>query len=243
MPAFQDMQALSRLQKCKLTMLLLLLAGLFMRQVTALASEAESLPMSEGSQFLQKLSDDAQSWADYSCTTEMHNFKPDKVTISHSHYYYRKGPEIRIEVIGGGFRDGSVIVKKRDGSIRARGGIWMGGIQMNLDQDSRMLILPSGLNATKADFPEVYLNIKEELKAGSSCKVSANPVLEESLKQKVIIMETYAPNREITRRVLLSPDQKYPLRWDSYKAGKLVMSTYFKGVKVNNGLKDDKFQL
>lgn len=204
-------------------------------------AEAES-NLSDGTQFFEKLVQDSQLWSDYSCLTEMHNFKPDKTTISSSRFFYRKGPEVRIEVVGGGFRDGSVIVKKKDGTIRAKGGFFMGGIEMNLDPDSRMLMLPNGVNAAHADMPELFLNIKQDLSKGFTVKVNPVPTLEPSLQQKVILMEIIDGAQQLNRRIFLSED-KLPVRWDSFKGGKMVTSTFFKNIKINPGLKDDKFQL
>lgn len=199
-------------------------------------------PLTDGSQFFEKIVQDSQLWSDYSCITEMHNFKPDKTTISSSRFFYRKGPEIRIEVMGGGFRDGSIIVKKKDGSIRAKGGFFMGGIEMNLDPDSRMLILPSGVNAAHADLPELFLSIKQDLSKGFAIKVSSGPITEPSIPQKVFMLEVLDSAQQLNRRIYLSED-KLPVRWDSFKGGKMITSTFFKNIRINAGLKDDKFQL
>ena len=208
----------------------------------ALAVASESL--SDGTQFIHKLAEQAAGWNDYTCITEMHNFKPDKTTISSSRFYYRKGPEIRIEVMGGGFRDGSVILKKKDGSIKGRGGTWMGGIQMNLDPDSRMLILPSGINASKADFPELFVGIKEDIGRGFTCKVSPAPISEPTIPaEKVFVMEVADKDQQLAKRIFLGGEDKVPVRWDSYKGGKLVTQTWFKNVKINGGISDDKFQI
>lgn len=218
---------------------LIALASLFFPSKLFALSEPA---LTDGSQFLDKAVQESLQWSDYSCITEMHNFKPDKTTISSSRFFYRKGPEIRIEVMGGGFRDGSVILKKKDGSIKAKGGFLMGGIQMNLDPDSRMLILPSGINAAHADFPELFQNIKQDVGKGYSIKMSSTPVNEPTLSQKVYLIEVLDPQQQMNRRIYLS-EEKLPIRWDSYKGGKMVTTTYFKEIKINAGLKDDKFQL
>lgn len=229
---------LAMLRNAVLSSLVALASSFFPQNLFALTEPS----LTDGSQFFEKIVQDSQVWQDYSCLTEMHNFKPDKTTISSSRFFYRKGPEIRIEVIGGGFRDGSIILKKKDGSIRAKGGFFMGGIEMNLDPDSRMLILPSGVNAAHADLPELFLNIKQDLAKGFTIKVSPGPITEPSIPQKVYMLEVIDAANQLNRRIFLSED-KLPIRWDSFKGGKMVTSTFFKNIKINAGLRDDKFQL
>lgn len=233
--------ATHRLKICLQGMAYLVAAIFSCTTAFAIAAETERA-LQDGALFLSKMIDQASAWNDYTCITEMHNFKPDKTTISNSKFSYRKGPEVRIEVMGGGFRDGSVIVKKKDGTIKGRGGPWMGGIQMNLDPDSRMLILPSGVNAAHADLPELLIGVRDEIKRGYSCKVTPTPVAEQTFPQKVFVLEVADGNQQVSKRLFISED-KVPLRWDSYKGGRLVTQTYFKNVRVNVGLNDDQFQI
>jgi hypothetical protein len=212
--------------------------------ITLLSAEAEPVCSTvDGISSMQKLSDAIGSWSDYSCITEMYNIKPNKTTVSHSRFFYKKGPQVRIEVVGGGFRNGSTIVRGKDGSVRIRGGPLMGGIEMDLDSESRMLILPCGINAISADFPEILADLKNDLKHGYTCKVTSLPVAEPSLSNPVNIMDIYDPSGIINVRLYISPEQQLPLRWDGFASGKLRASIYFKKLQINAGLPDTLFKL
>lgn len=196
----------------------------------------------DGKAELLRLCNVSSTWTDYSCFTEMHNFKPDKVTISSSRFFYKKGPVVRLEVVGGGFRDGSVIVRSQDGKITARGGGLMGAIKMNLDPDSRMLILPSGVNVTRADFPELFLVWKDKIAQGCNCRLSAS-ITHPEFPKKVQLMELTDPKNTLLYRIYLSADEHLPLRWDSYRADGGKTQTWFKNLKLNPGLSDDLFKM
>lgn len=221
-----------------------LLSSISFGLATACAMGAEpEKALQEGSAVVKTLADQSNSWSDYSCITELHNFRPDKTTITRARFLYRKGPELRIEVLGGGFRDGSVILRCKDGRIKARGGAWLGGIQMNLEPDSRMLAMPNGVSAVKADLPELYSMLESELRNGVSARYIGTPIVEPSTEQKVVVLELENANKQIVQKIYLSPEQRLPVRWDSFEDGKLRTSTYFSELKINNGFADDTFQL
>jgi hypothetical protein len=224
--------------KCSLAAILLT-AGFSLSSSAAIEQEAV---YEDGKNELQRLCTESLGWTDYSCFSEMHNFKPGKTTISASRFFYKKGPTVRLEVVGGGFRDGSVIVRGRDGKITARGGGLMGAIKMNLDPDSRMLILPSGVNVTHADFPELYLYWKDQVEHGCTCRLSA-PMNHSEFEKKIRMMELLDAKNTVLYRVYLSAEERVPIRWDSYKADGGKTQTWFKNLKINAGLSDDLFKL
>lgn len=209
----------------------------------SIASNLSESSFVDGTNFLQKLISEYAAWNDYSCITELHNYKSSKATITKSKFFYKKGPRVRIEVIGGGFRDGSVIIRNTDEKIAGKGGFWMGGIRMKLERDSRMLILPDGTNATRADFPELFTLIKENLSHGYSCKVSAEAVEDAELKRKVFIFEIFDQDKKLNAKVYFAADDLLPIRWDSFQSEKLKATTWFRNLKVDSGLKDDLFHL
>ncbi len=221
--------------------LLMLIASFFWQP--ALSATEEELKFVDAAGMLKKLQSQFESWSDYSCLSEQKCFRQDKVTHSASRFFYKKGPAVRIEVIGGGFRDGSIVVRSKDGKVTGKGGPWMGGIQMGLDPDSRMLILPSGINVMKADFPELILRLQTQLAGGYSSRVSAAPVNQAELQKKVLVLEMMDQSKVLKSRVFLSADELLPLRWDSFPSDKVKTITLFKDIKSNQGLKEELFKL
>jgi len=204
-------------------------------------AEQSDVGYSDGASFLQKLLDEANSWADYSCLTEMHNLKPHSTTVTHTKLIYKKGPEVRIE-IQGGFRHGTVLARNANGKCSGRGGFFLGGMPIKIEPDSNMLNLPSGYNALRADFPETYAEMKDLLGKGYTCKYTPEPLEDSDLGKKVVLFELYAPDKLMAEKVYLSADDKHlPLRWDSLKDGKLKSMTWFKNMKINTGVKEQLF--
>jgi len=209
----------------------------------AIAQAQGEVGYADGTPFLHRLLDEANSWSDYSCLTEMHNIKPHSITVTHTKLIYKKGPQVRIE-IQGGFRHGTVLARNAEGKCSGRGGFFLGGIPIKIEPNSNMLNLPSGYNALRADFPETYAEMKELVGKGYMCKYTPEPVEDSELGKKVVLLELYAPDRFMTEKVYLSPDEKHlPLRWDSLKEGRVKSKTWFRNMKINTGVKDQLFKL
>ena len=216
---------------------------LCLHPIAAPALDQPSSDLVDGAAELQKLLTQVNGWSDYTCLTEQHNFKPNKITIAASKFFYKKGPVVRIEVVGGGFRDGSVVVRSRDGKITGKGGGLMGCIQMTLDPDSRMLILPSGINVMHADFPELVAKLNNDLAHGFSSKMSSSPVTEPDLGRKVFGIEIHDNSNALKAKLFLSAEDHLPLRWDIFRADGGKTQTYFKNLRFNTGLSDDLFNM
>jgi outer membrane lipoprotein-sorting protein len=225
----------------------LLLAALLLLQPEFVFADPGSSAGSsyvDGTAFLQKMLDETSSWADYSCSTEMHNIKPHSETVTHSKFFYKKGPQVRIE-LEGGFKHGTVLLRAQDGKYYGRAGFWLGGLQMKLDPSSKMLSLPSGrYNALRSDFPETFSDMKEFLSKGYSVKVTAEPIEDPEIKQKVYILKLLDPDKTMTERVYLSAGENHlPVRWDSFTDGEIKSKAWFKNYKIDSGLKDTLFKL
>lgn len=214
-------------------------------RANAAIAEQSTGATKDGSEFLQKLCDSACNWNDYSCQTDLETFKSDKPSHSGCRFFYKKG-RVRIEIMGSGFRSGSVVVKQKDGSVRVRSGPLLGGLAMNLDPDSRMLILPSGLNATKSDIPDLLVSLREQLSRGYTCRVTIGPVQKSDIPGMVFVLEIFEPNASSTtpyKRIFVAADNKLPVRWETYRDGRLFCSASFSNMRTNQGLQDDLFKL
>lgn len=199
----------------------------------------------EGADLVKTLEATVRKWRDYSCENELWTYKPDRMTKSGCKFFY-KDNQVRVQVVGGGFRDGTLLVKSKDGKIRVQGGIFMGFMKMNLDPDSRMLILPNGMNVIRTDLPNVFRDFTDELSHGFKCRMTTTPVLVDELSEKVYVLDEYEPDASkqmLRRRLFLEVEKKMPVRVDLYKGGKRVSSAWFKNLTPNAGLTDDLFKL
>lgn len=201
--------------------------------------------MGDGADFLSDMDKTASQWSNYTCESSLEIFKNDKTSKSGCKVFY-KDKQMRIEVVGGGYRDGSVVVRRKDGTVRAKGGWMLGGMSMNLDPDSRMLILQNGTNVMRTDLPDLVKELRELLKRGCTSRVSAVPVQDQSVMARVYVLDIYEPAHspaELSRRIFVDSNLKVPIRIDAYINGKLASSASFKSMNRNAGLTDELFQL
>ncbi len=113
---------------------------------------------------------------------------------------------------------------------------------MNLDPDSRMLVMANGTNITKSDLPQVFEDILDRCHKNYTTKISF--AKEESVDPgKIYIIDISDPNQQLWRRIYVSADQKTLLRIDGFADGRLMSICWFKNLKSNVGLSDDLFKL
>lgn len=207
------------------------------------ATEAEPGQMKDGTELLNSLLNTVSKWNDYCCESELTMYEHEKTVESGCKMFY-KSSQLRIEVIGGGFRNGTIVVRKKDGSVRAQGGIALAHFKMNLAPDSRMLILPNGTNASKGDFPTLFTEIMEEVAHGGyKCRVSTGSI-NDTVAGSVVIMDIIQPGDGAKqRRIFLDANHKLPVRIDLYKLGNRLSTVRFKNLQINTGLQDELFSL
>ena len=207
--------------------------------------DLSSLPKDDGKQFLQDLTRSISSWNDYSVRIDVQTFKGDKPVKSDCKFFYKKLDKVRIEVIGGGYRNGTVIVKQ-NGVVRSHGGMLLGGMKMDLDPDSRMLMLPNGLNCMKCDYGELLSPITSKVSQGSSCTVTTNPTHVDGVPASVQVLEVQdspGTNGNLYARVYVLPGQMVPLRWELFNKNKLFSVADFKNPTINPGLDEHMFHI
>lgn len=183
-------------------------------------------------------------WSDYTCESELWVYKPDKIARSGCKFFYKDPSQVRVQVMGGGFRDGSVVVRQKDGSVRAHGGGLLGHMIMNLDPDSRLLILPNGANVTKCDLPSVIAELRASPSAGKSYRATLGPVQTDDMPERMYVLDEYEKSApQPLRRLFVEPSRKLPIRIDTYHGQKRFSSAWFRNISVNNGLSEELFRL
>lgn len=201
--------------------------------------------MTDGNSFLSSLCSNMHKWKDYSCESHLEVYKPEKTTKSSCRFFF-KAPMVRIEITEGGFKSGSVLVRQPDGAVKAKGGMMMGFITMNLDPDSRILMLPTGNNVLKTDLPTVFDELRESIAHGGNAKVSNCTVRDKDTSSDVFVLEVYEQAHSPAppaKRIFVDAVTKMPVRIDSYKDSKLFSVAQFKHIHPNSGLGDELFKL
>jgi hypothetical protein len=195
----------------------------------------------DGAALVEEMVATVDKWHDYTCSNTLEYYKNSEPERRSCNFFY-KDKQVRVEVTDGGYRNGSVVVKHKDGTVRAKGGLMMAFIEMNLDPDSRMLIMPNGVNVGRSDLPELLHDLKRLLDQGLTAKVSNAPVSEPGIQSKVFVMDVF-DDGALSRKLLIDPQRHIPLRWDLYRDGKRLSSAWFNNVRSDVGLDDKLFRL
>lgn len=160
--------------------------------------------------------------------------------------FFQKANLIRLQIKSRGLKNGTVIVRQPDGRIRIAGGPRLRFLRMNLDEDSRMLQAPNGLNVIKADFATLFAAVNAQLASGSKARTTPTPVPVDRLKKSVTVLQLIKSDKGgdlITDRIFIDPRTDVPVEWDLFKEGTLYSVNLFENFDSNLGLQDDQFKL
>ncbi len=200
----------------------------------------------DGAEFWQSLSNSIKQWKDYTCDSELESYSSKQRAHYRAKTHYKKDNQFRLEITSAGYKNGSVLVRTNSGKVRAQGGLMLAYIKMDLEPNSRMLILPNGRNAAQSDLPTLVDELAQRIARGHKCNMSATPVIEPGLDKKVIIVDILKPDASgdvLSDRIFLDPGSHIPMRWDLFDNGKKISAAWFKNVRINAGLDDELFQL
>jgi len=111
---------------------------------------------------------------------------------------------------------------------------------MNLEEDSRMLLLPNGYNVMKSDFASILGDL---LKRAPTSQMQVSDVISDKLWGRGVRVIDVKKGNGITDRLFVGSNDLIPIEWDLYKDGKLVSVTRFENFRANVGLDDNLFEL
>lgn len=195
-----------------------------------------------GKPYLENVYRQILKYNDYIFVSSLTAQKKGKAVKNGGKFYYKKNNLVRIEVHSKGRNNGAVVVRRKDGVIRGAGGGMLKFMKMNLQHNSRMLVLPNGYNVVDSDYKSLVNGVRTKLKRGSVAKVTAKsvPCYKWSGSVKVVDIKKGA---QLTDRILVNTSQSVPVEWNTYKNGKLSSITLFKNFKPNKGLPDKLFKM
>lgn len=201
----------------------------------------------DGRELVDEALHKAQSINDYTCECICISFLHPQPRQSEAFFQFKKPNLIKVKVSSNDFRNGSVIARCTDGRIRGAGGGLLAALVMDLDEDSRMLKLPSGRNVLKSDFASVLADMKAEIATGSICKITKTPVIVQGIdgKETVYVVELYnrSPSNSLTQRLLIDPNSSLPVEWAYFRNGNIVSTVAFHNIITNKGVSNDVFRL
>src|SRR5262249_2138013 len=139
-------------------------------------------------------------------------------------YFFKKQQRIRIEVTSKGPKNGSVLVKREDGQVKAKGGPALLGITVNLHEDSDLLNLADGSNVLHSDFLTQMQEITNALNQGRQAIVTVEPSPYKDHRVWVLeVKEGEAPLSDSTlrSRILFNSSNGVPETIIKFKDGRI----------------------
>ncbi len=198
----------------------------------------------KGDSFIDTVHSTAAGFDDYVVDTRLTGKLKDVLKEGGGKFYFKRSQKVRVEVTHGAVSQGSVVVRREDGVIQGRGGGLLRFMKLTLQEDSRMLVLPSGNSVVKADLPTLLTELRDRLKKGAKARLASDEVTGKLWKGPVKVVEVVEGSFEnVTDRLYLNPKTNVPVEWDVYKDGMLTSITYFDNFKGNVGLDDKLFAL
>jgi len=200
----------------------------------------------DGSKLADYLYKSTLDLKDYKVESTLFMCKPTPQESGGGTLFFKKPNLVRLQIKSRGLKNGTVVVRQPDGRIRIAGGPKLRFFRMNLDEDSRMLQAPNGLNVIKSDFATLFASINAQLASGSKARATPAPVTIDRLKKSVTVLQLMKPEKGadlVTERIFIDPHTGVPVEWDLFKDGNLYSVNLFENFDSNLGLQDDQFKL
>jgi len=204
-----------------------------------------------GMPFIESLSSAASNLHDYQCFCQLFTVKQNKwKDYGGALVSFKQRELLRAEIKSLDYRNGSVVVRQSDGSLKGKGGGTLSLVKMTLQPDSRTLRLPTGFSLAKSDFLSLSAALKQQVASGAVATVS-QPVRIAPFKEPVMILlmrdknggEESAVGSSFVHVVYLNPKTKIPIAWNTYKDGQPNAFVFFDHLDFNKGLSDSLFTL
>ncbi len=198
----------------------------------------------DGKSFIQGIVSKIGRLNDYIFDSEVKTYKSPggKPKVEKGKFFYKRNHLIRILVTASGRKNGTVVVRRKDGQVRVKGGPALFGLTMTLSENSRLLNTASGRSVLKSDLFSVMGQLARENSSGFQSVVSSRPVTINS--QNLLVFDLMDKSGNLLMdRVLVNPSTSMPVEWIRYKNGKLFADVKIKNLKLNPGLDDKLFEL
>ncbi len=211
-------------------------------QQSALAPQATaSSKWVPGQPVIERIHGQIQGFQDYVFDSALTVDLGSKIKSSLGHFFYKRNKRFRVECVSAGVNNGAIVVRSDDGIIMAEGGGMLKFMKMNLQPDSRLLILANGYNVLDSDVQSL-LNILQSRMVGCQALVTAEVIKDPKTGAPWKVVEI-RKGPVLTDRIIVNAGDFIPVEWDLYKDGSLFSIARFDKFKANIGLNDSLFSL
>lgn len=200
----------------------------------------------DGSQVLEEMTARVKKLGPYSFEGALSTLKEKDLKQDLGSFYYMPQSCLRVEVKGKGYKAGSILVKQKDGVIRAKGGPSLLGMKVNLEPDSNMLRLANGLNIINCDYLSLINWLKGQIASGQKVYASDGPMNLPTQSKSVLVLETREAGKTdglVAHRILIDPKTFVPVEWDIFREGRFFSTVRFNDFKLCPTLDESLFQI
>ncbi|HEY9869295.1 MAG TPA: hypothetical protein V6D08_09025 [Candidatus Obscuribacterales bacterium] len=193
-------------------------------------------PSEDGEPLLKQMLHNARAMKAYSFESSLYVFVKNKRSTERGRFYIKSPNLIRFEAIQAGKKTGSVVVRGPDGKIRCKAGGALGGIQITLSPDSRLLKASNGISVIESDFASLLGWAIGRLQGGLACisgQLDGSPQIVEMIEQ----------DGDVVERMSVDPAERLPLGWSVFADKKLSSVIRVENLVVSADLPDSLFTL
>lgn len=202
----------------------------------------ESGAVKDGRKTLQSLEKKFERVNGYVFASNLTTYKKGKKIKQSGKFYFKSPNLIRFEVLKGGRKSGSIVVRQPDGKIKGKAGGLLGRFIVSLSPNSNLLKSANGFNILKSDIETLLENAIKQLSTGRRCIASSKP-LKLASKKKATVIELLNKAKAVEQRIIVDSKSNLPIKWILFRNSRVFSETTFSFIKFNSKISNELFFL
>lgn len=196
----------------------------------------------EGKAFLKSILTKIKSFKEYSFESQLVAYKKSRPVTEKGRFYFKAPNLIRFEVTDAGKRSGSVVVRQKDGKIRAKSGGMFSGLTISVAPNSKLLRTANGFNILESDLGSLLSQTISQLDSHHTCLASNSPVAYPGRGSSYVV-EVIGEDDLVDQRIVLDRKSKLPVEWAIFEGDQLLSVVDFRNLEVDADIEDTLFSL
>ncbi len=195
----------------------------------------------DASKYLEEVIEKLRVLDDYLYDSEVYAYLGGRPKVETGKFYFKKENRVRVESTSGK-TSGSIVVRRKDGLVRAKAGAMLLGITMTLHENSALLNAVDGTNVIRSDLLTQMLQLRDNIRAGGKGLVTSQSLSKDN--SNVYVMDVYLAGQEVPGdRIIVNASTGLPLELIHYNKGAVFSRTLVKNLRVNSGVAESLFEI
>ncbi|MGD9684545.1 MAG: outer membrane lipoprotein carrier protein LolA [Candidatus Obscuribacterales bacterium] len=196
----------------------------------------------EGKAFLKDILNKIRSFKEYSFESQLVAYKKSKPVTEKGRFYFKAPNLVRFEVTDAGKRSGSVVVRQKDGKIRAKSGGLFSGLTISVAPNSKLLRTANGFNILESDLGSLLSQTISRLDSHHTCLASNSP-LPYPGRGSSYVVEVIGDDNLVDQRIVLDKKSRLPVEWALFEGDQLLSVVNFQNLEIDADIEDTLFSL